>query len=584
MPVSDLYRKASPSILLALVFLALWLPRGLALDRFVTVDEPKWLVRSANFYQAIARGDFGGTFQREHPGVTITWAGMAGLLWRFPGYFKIAPGQLASPADFDQVLGRYEKSPLALLVAGRTFVVLAIVAALGLAYLYAARLLGFLPALFAFLIVAFDPFSIALSRLLHLDGLLSALMLLALLTFSCYLFHGRRRFDLIVSALAAGLACLTKSPAFFLAPFFGLLLLIHGLLTYWTLTGKSAATMGIAMRQIWRTFSLLLLWSVVAAAVFTLLWPAMWVDPLGSLGRVFSTAITYAAEGHERGNFFNGAIYADGNLPWTFYPVAYVWRATPIALCGLVLAVLALVAGRRLELPRERLRLMAILILFALLFTVFISLGAKKFDRYLLPVFAPLDLVAGLGWFTLMEGLYQRLSRPVSAAWRNLGAFSLVGAFLLIHLTGVLQTFPYYLNYYNPLLGGSRRAASIMMVGWGEGLDQAARYLNSISIAKGVRVLSWYGEGCFSYFYAGATDTFGDDYAYTNLRSTDYVVLYVNEWQRRLPGEKFLDIFQRLSPEHVVRIGGIEYARIYNLQDAPTQPAPSSTKIVRQPW
>src|SRR4030067_672525 len=73
------------------LLLALWLPRGLALDRFVTVDEPKWLLRSANFYNALAHGNFKDTFQREHPGVTISWSGSAGFLSRFPGYIKISP-------------------------------------------------------------------------------------------------------------------------------------------------------------------------------------------------------------------------------------------------------------------------------------------------------------------------------------------------------------------------------------------------------------------------------------------------------------------------------------------------------------
>jgi hypothetical protein len=37
-------------VLVALVFLAIWLPRAAGLDRFVTPDERKWLARSANFY------------------------------------------------------------------------------------------------------------------------------------------------------------------------------------------------------------------------------------------------------------------------------------------------------------------------------------------------------------------------------------------------------------------------------------------------------------------------------------------------------------------------------------------------------
>ncbi len=61
-------------LLLVLIVIAIWLPRGLALDRFVTIDETKWLDRSANFYLALAKGDFADTYQKEHPGVTIMWA------------------------------------------------------------------------------------------------------------------------------------------------------------------------------------------------------------------------------------------------------------------------------------------------------------------------------------------------------------------------------------------------------------------------------------------------------------------------------------------------------------------------------
>ncbi|MEZ4661375.1 MAG: hypothetical protein R2911_27815 [Caldilineaceae bacterium] len=36
----------------ALMALLIWLPRGLALDRFVTADEHAWLAWSGNFYRA----------------------------------------------------------------------------------------------------------------------------------------------------------------------------------------------------------------------------------------------------------------------------------------------------------------------------------------------------------------------------------------------------------------------------------------------------------------------------------------------------------------------------------------------------
>jgi hypothetical protein len=45
-------------------------------------------------------------------------------------------------------------------------------------------------------------------------------------------------------------------------------------------------------------------------------------------------------------------------------------------------------------------------------------------------------------------------------------------------MISALWTFPYYLSYYNPLMGGPRKAPQVMQIGWGEGLDQAGRYLD----------------------------------------------------------------------------------------------------------
>jgi hypothetical protein len=541
----------------------MWLPRGLALDRFATVDEPKWLMRSANFYHAFSQGQWRFTFQREHPGVTVTWAGAAGFFWKFRNYVDVRPGQIERPGRLHLFLRNRNIESLDLLVAGRTFVVLGITATLGLAFLMAARLLGALPATIGFALIAFDPFLIGLSRLLHLDGLVSALMLLALLAFVSYLYQGRRTADLLLCAVAAGLAWLTKSPAFFLAPFFGLLMLVEWI---------RGQTRRFTPTKIWREFSPLILWFAVGAGVFVLLWPAMWVNPISSLSRVFSLASTYASEGHDSRLFFGGIIYDVGQSPWYFYPVAYVWRATPVGLSGLGLTLLALLAPRRLSLTPERRRLAWVLLLFAVLFTLFLSLSAKKFDRYLLPVFAPLDLLAGLGWLSLAEAISSALRR--NPRW---GAGLLLGVACLAQAAGTLRTYPYYLNYYNPMLGGDRRAQEVMLVGWGEGLDQAARYLNEKPGAENMKVISWSADGCFSYFFKGSAGTIDYDMSISDLRRGDYVVFYLNQLQRQAPSAEVLDYFAQFEPEYVVRIGNLEYAWIYDMQDAP--PLPKSARL-----
>ena len=568
-------------VFLPIVLLALWLPRGLALDRFVTVDEPRWLMRSANFYQALAQGQYEHTFQREHPGVTVTWAGAAGVFWRFRNYAEIRPGQFERPGRLHLFLRNRNISSLQLLVAGRTFIVLGIVIALGLAFLVATRLVGSLPALLAFLLIAFDPFSIALSRLLHVDGLLSALMLLSILAFIAYLCHGRRPIDLLLSAISAGLAWLTKSPAFFLLPFFGLMLLLKwgsGQRRGSGRTHRPGQTHRSAHTEVWREFSPLLIWVAVAAGVFVLFWPAMWVDPLGSLSRVFSLASSYASEGHDSRIFFNGVIYDIGQSPGNFYPLVYLWRATPATLLGLALALLALLFPRRLPLKLERRRLILVILTFSVLFALFLSLSAKKFDSYLLPVFAPLDLAAALGWVAAYETLQGRFRRWSARVARTSTAL-LVSLITLAQGYHVLQSYPYYLNYYNPLMGGGKKAPEVMMVGWGEGLDQAARYLNQKPGAENMKVVSWSADGCFSYIFNGSSAGIDYDMKLGYLRRADYVVFYLNQWQRQVPYAEFLAYFEQFSPEHVIRIGDIEYARIYNMDEAPPLPASSAAPI-----
>ena len=113
----------TPIIVLAL-FAAAWLPRVVALDAFVTIDERKWLARSANFYQAISVGELANTFQREHPGVTVMWLGTLGILSEYPDYASETPGQFAwAREEFEPWLAENTThNPLDLLAAARWFI------------------------------------------------------------------------------------------------------------------------------------------------------------------------------------------------------------------------------------------------------------------------------------------------------------------------------------------------------------------------------------------------------------------------------------------------------------------------------
>jgi len=565
-------------LLLLLVLMALLLPRLLALDHFVNSDERKWLARSANFYTALVHGDWASTFQKEHPGVMVMWAGAAGFAWRYPTYAWDTPDRHFSGEDeaLETFLQSQGYRPLDLLIAGRVFMVLAGVLALLLAYWIAIRLLGAPTATLGFLLIAFDPFHIAIARMLHVDGLEANWMFLALVAWLAYLRQGRRS-DLIVSALAAGLAWLTKVPALFLAPFVALVVVVElGLV--WRHTKQWQWI------RVGRWLGAGLAWGGLALVTCGLLWPALWVAPLATLRYVVEYTFIQAG-GHGNPIYFNGQVIDSWVDPgFWFYPITYLWRTTPVTLIGLLLAGLTLVwpngtVGRETDSLHQR-RTLVYLLLFAVGFLLFMTIGSKRFDRYLIPIYAPLDLAAAIGWMMMIRWLFRQAS-PVVVRWAPGIA---VAALICAQAVHLLPIWPHVMSYYNPLLGGGAKAPDVMMIGWGEGLDEAARYLNTKPDAANRRAAAWYAIGSFSYFFDGHTQAieFEKMADISRWLDLDYIVTYIHLWQRRWPDPRLLDYLAGYAPEQRITINHMDYAQVYDLGTIPPPPylAPGRTPRV----
>lgn len=550
--------RLSRGIAAAVLVLAVLLPRVFQLDHFVTPDELLWVARSANFYAGLRNGNLAATYQREHPGVTVMWAGSAAFLLRHPAY----GGGGYEPVNWETLQSRLEQNgqvaPLGLLAAARLVVVLVITATLVLAFYFAQRLVGFAPAALSFVFIAFDPFQIGLSRLLHLDALLAGFMFLSLLAYLCYL-REHKALHLLISALAAGLACLTKSPGILLAPVIGLLTLAAASIPPPDQSKRPAKT-------IWRRLWAFGVWLLLAAVAAVFLWPALWQKPALVLASILTNTQVHITEGHPAPAFFNGVVYQDGKISAPdFYLWAYIWRSTPAVLLGLALSAWALITRRKpFDQPGARLTAFGCLVL-VLLFGIAMTLGAKKFDRYLLPAFPALCLLSGAGWAALLFFIREKSSRPYTKAALFLLVLAVVGS----QMFASLSAFPYYLSYYNPVPGTARSAPQVMLIGWGEGLDEAGRYLSQKPNSSRLRVLSWLPYGCLSYYFPGKVrpilsngDFSPEDFA--RLESVDYVVIYVQQWQLGLPSS-LLEYLSHDTPEHSIWINGLEYARIYAL-------------------
>jgi hypothetical protein len=172
------------------------------------------------------------------------------------------------------------------------------------------------------------------------------------------------------------------------------------------------------------------------------------------------------------------------------------------------------------------------------------TLGAKKLDRYMVPMIPLLGILGGLGLWLVGSALAARVRMLTFA----------LPAILLVQPLQWWMAQPYPLSYYNPLLGGGPTAERLMLVGWGEGLDQAAAYLNAQPDAAQSTVAVFYPLTVnFQALLRGTAVNQGGD------NPTTFVVDYVNARQRRQTPRQVIG----REPDHIVRINGIDYARIY---------------------
>ncbi len=552
--------------LLILVGVSVFVPRVANIDQYVTVDEITWIVYGGNFYYALGQREFDQTYQREHPAIPLYWAATASFLVEFPEYRGLGQGYLVGfkkTADYYRSQG---VDPLDLLRTARIFMVIGNTLLLMGAFWIARKLVGVWPALVGFLLIAFDPFHITHTQIIHVDGFLGSGMFFAVVAFLGYLYGGRKPLYLILAGAGAGLAWVTRAISLFLLPFFGLMLLIA-----WLAERRENDVKGDWLVGFWKQIVLPLIWlSVMGMAVFVLLWPAMWVAPIQTLQRMLEKILFYSRSGGTSLNvFFAGEIYTHVRPSVTFYPITFLWRTTPVILLGLLAAFIGARWPFGLTARKAVRGAMLGLALFAALYTIYITIPARVFDRYLHPVYAPLDLLAGIG----LVGVIARLGSLNIQAVKRYGA--VIGLVLLVafQLGSALSVYPYYISYYNPLLGGLQKAPQMMMVGWGEGLDEVGRYLRAKPDGDSLRVMSWYGTGPLS-FYLGdeyqiyTLDVLWSDDASREYAEADYAVLYVNQVQRKA-SQELTDYLTQFAPEYTVTINGLEYAWVYNLHDLP---------------
>ncbi len=534
-------RKTSLLLWLGLILLVA-VPRLTNLGDYLIVDEADRWQWAKDFVMALQQGNLAATMVGDgYPGIVPVWAE---TIWIFLEAIRRSwqAGQWIGQDGIYLLLHQWERIealqwqrlPIVLL---NTVIALAIIVSLG-------RLFGKKMAFVSGLLIALDPFYLSDSRVNRAEALITGLMTLSVLGLVFYAQRQRYRY-LIFSAIFAGLSFLTKIQAVVLIP---AVLLIISWILYFDSPINQLKTPA-PMVKIKNIMALSLLWLLTAGLTWLLLWPSMWVIPLETLTLVYNYATRkVGAEGVNL--FFWGQTYQDANPGLWFYPFVFIMRITPLTMLGGLAFMVQWRQSFRHDAPlgyQNPNRYAPILIIYIVIYALVMTLGSHKQDRYLMPIFLCVDILAAMGLLYLEEKslrIKSNIFLPI---------------LLLIQIATIYPHHPYYYSYFNPLLGGGQTAMRTLRVGWGEGMDLVGAYLATKPHSRELVVSSRFADNMLG--FKGKIIGTGTDGRWTKA---NYIVLYIQQVQRRQePSPAFFDYFQARTPEKIITIGGIDYAWIY---------------------
>ena len=501
---------------LIILFVAL-LPRLNGIGLFMTADEKNWLGRSAEYIKAWRHLQINDTLQTTHPGITVMFvAGLAiyaGQLFYHMVFDSSVTSELLRFAVFAQV-------PMAII---NTLLVVVI-------FLVLRKLLPRYIAIAAGLVLALDPYLIGFSKIVHVDAFLTGFLSVAILLLLLY-DKTKNKKTFYLAGIFAALAILTKLPAIAVFPFVFCLLFLR---------------INIFSKKIFiPQLKLFIYWVLFVGAIVIILWPSLWwvPHPLDNISQVRKDMTVATLQPHDMDEPYTLAVW--------HYPATLLTRLTMPVELGFVLlmVMLAFRKSRAYVLRLASKRVIFFLILFVLIFMVEMTIGAKKGDRYVLPVFPAMMILGTVGICAAINFLFKKREN------RMIG-ISVVSAIIFVPIVfSLIKLGPYDLAYYNPLFPPNLSQE----VGWGEGLDQVAKYLGAQPDKD--YVASWYPEEL-----GALTKKIVLHINAHQQNKIGYVVLYRNMFGRSSDhwANDFIDeYYKKRTPVFVAHVNGLEYAWVY---------------------
>lgn len=508
----------------------------------INVDEALWMYRGSSFIQKILAEDWAGTYLRHHPGVTNMWLIGTGHLLS-SGIYSVFPDWLG----VDQVPYRHScfssfSCLIALWIVPRLLQALFTSACMVFIYQLAKKLWGQAIAVMAISLLVLEPFFLAYQRFITTDALQADFSIISLLLLMLYLQGKGRWFYLITSGICFGLAIASKIPALF----------ISFAVVIWIILIELGIWQSSFPRRGWKRQTIdLALWGFTALIIIILIWPTLWVNPGETLQRIYADLQEESARGDL---FFMGENTTPG---LSFYPLTLVYRLSPVLQLGVIASLIALVIPSFRAKHHPEITALVIVVLVTL---VMFSTSDSKIDRYIVVIVPELAILAAIGYQIAYQKIWQWLKFGRETLNKK-NTYTVLLFLTVIQASILVALSPQYVSYYNPLFGGASVGQNLFHIGIGEGLDQAAQWLNQLPNSSSLTAASWYRLGFAPYFKGTAIEGWSTNQA--NLLKANYVLIYVNQKQRNLPTKNFVTYFLRQKPLHTISLAGLDYVNIY---------------------
>lgn len=501
-------------VLLLVFFLAFYF-RFIYLGSEIFNDDAHfWYQRTSDFVSNLKNSNFAETYRSPHPGVTVLWlSGISKELFLNLYEYKFKFRPLVYTAETFPLVHFATKALLVL--TGSLFLILF--------YFLVQKVFSRRVALFATIFLSFEPFYIGVMRFLHLDGIFSVFMSLSALFIILFLLETEKyKKARYLSAIFAALALLTKSAALFLILF----VLFSFISDYF-----------FKKRKVSFYFRSLIIWFVITALSFFILFPAMWVEPLATLDDVFIGGVESALGGK---NDLRGSL---------FYLFVFLLRMSPFSLISFLVGLIFISSTFR-KLKKAEKESLFLTFSFIFFYLLQMSLPKQKIDRYFLSVIPFVEIVAAYGVFAIGERFKF-----------NEKLLSSILAIVLVSF--LIPVTPHFTTFYNPLFSGRETARRVLQFETvGELYRAAAVYLNEKENPHDLVVICTYIPQSFRPFFKGKTFSVNEELP--EGLTLDYIVV---PWYEKIP-EKFS---QKCTLEKEIKFRGLTYWYIYDCRETESE-------------